>query len=64
MKKFNFFSIHNLFLCPPCDPLWVCAFLAQTWVLFLCPSFPPLLGALFNKIYQFFVITELNYSRS
>ncbi len=31
-----------------CDPLWVFALVAPTWVLSLCSSFPPLLGALFN----------------
>jgi hypothetical protein len=45
---------HNLFLCPlplpPFDLLWVCALLAQTWVLSLCPSFPSWLTALFNEV--------------
>ncbi len=44
---------HNFFLCPP---LCLCVFLPWTWVLLLCPSFPPLLGVLFNKVYQGFII--------
>jgi hypothetical protein len=34
--------------------LGVFALLVWTWVLSLCSSFPPLLGALFNEVYQGF----------
>jgi len=39
----------------PGDPLWVCVLLAWTWVISLCTSLPPLLGALFNKVYHSFI---------
>jgi hypothetical protein len=38
-----------------CEPLGVFVLLAWTLVLSLCSSFPPLLGALFNEVYQGFL---------
>jgi hypothetical protein len=46
---------HNLFLCFICDSLCVVVLLVRTWVLSLCSSFPPWLGALFNEACQGFV---------
>jgi hypothetical protein len=36
-------------------------FMIQTWVLFLCSSFPLLFGVLFNKVCQGFIILMVVY---
>ncbi len=55
-KPYKSEGIRPLFLLPLCDPLWVFELLVWTWVLPLCSSFPPLLGAMFDGACQGFII--------